>query len=646
MKAAKLFLALIVVSSLVLAACGATPTPTPVVVTKVETKVVVQTQIVEKPVEKVVEKVVTATPVPPTPVPTKPPAKLADTVVLALQQEPDTMHPLIGAMMARSIIASAFQIGCMGQNEKVEWIPLGCETVPTLENGGAKFVGEGVDKHLEVTYKIKAGWRWTDGTPVTTKDVLSYYKLVMDPEMEVAGRSTTEKIFDIKVIDASSWTAVFMSEKQAKAAAAGTLTGYVNFAKFKDDYVQSGYADQKGAVVDPVYWYAGAGWQPAHIVDKTPAKDQAKSEYARKPLGDGPYVVKEWKQGQELVLELSDKPFLLGTPKVKTIVWRFISETAGVIAALQKGEIDAVTGTGGLTVASAPDLDKIEAAGLYKVLYEPGYQWEHIDINTTKFPLDDIKVRKALYHATDRQTLVNRLYFGKQKTTDLPVPPGLSWAYSTDYVKYPFDVAKAKALLTEAGWDCKALPCTKKVGADTKTADINLMTTDRADRQALAQVIQAQWKAVNFGVNIQFLYGRGLFATCSAGGPLSCRTFDAAIYTWITGDDPGHIGQYDCAGIPTKENNWSGQNYPGWCNKKADELLAKNELDPEISLSIPKRKPVLAEFYKIWTDEIPVIPLFSNTRVYVIRAGWKNWKAGPTQYAADAWNVWEWEVSK
>ena len=82
------------------------------------------------------------------------------------------------------------------------------------------------------------------------------------------------------------------------------------------------------------------------------------------------------------------------------------------------------------------------------------------------------------------------------------------------------------------------------------------MTTDRADRQKLAQVIQSMWKAVNVGVNLQFLYGRGLFATCSAGGPLYCRTFDAAIYTWVGGDDPSFMGLYNCAGIPTKENNW------------------------------------------------------------------------------------------
>jgi peptide/nickel transport system substrate-binding protein len=604
-------------------------------------------------VEKTVEKVVTATPIPPTAAPPKAAEKPTDTVVLALQQEPDTLHPLVGSMMARTIANSVSNMGCMGQNEKAEWIPVGCEQVPTLENGGAKWVGEGADKHLEVTYKIKKGWRWTDGTPVTSKDVIYSWQLQMDPEFEIAARDAIEKLYDIVAVDDSTFTAKFMSQAQAKEAAAGTLKGNVAFDKFKDDYKAAGYDQQAGAVVDPVYWnigWAAGQWLPAHILSKTPAKDQAKADWARKPVFDGPYVVKEWKAGQELVWEKSDKPFPLGDAKVKTIIFRFFAETAAVISALQKGEIDAVTGTGGLTVASAPDLDKIEAAGIYKVLYQPGYQWEHIDINTTKFPLDDVKVRQALYYATDKKQLVDKLYFGKQGTTDLPVPPGLSWAYTDTYNKYPFDKAKAQALLKEAGWDCKALPCTKTVkegGKDVvKNLEITLMTTDRADRQSLAQVIQSQWKALNVGVNIQFLYGRGLFATCTAGGPLNCRTFDAAIYTWITGDDPNFGGLYDCAGIGTKENNWSGQNYPGWCNKAADEAIAKAEKDADISLSREKRKPFYDTFFKEWTKDVPVIPLFSNTRVYVVRTGWKNWKAGPTQYSADGWNAYEWEVSK
>jgi len=650
-KTIKLVVALVVIASVVLSACGATPTATPVkvvetkVVTVKETQVVVQTQVVEK--EKIVEKVVTATPVPPTPVPTKPPTKAADTAVLALQQEPDTMHPLVGSMMARTIALSFIAVGCMGQNEKAEWVPLGCETVPTIDNGGAKWVGEGADKHLEVTYKIKKGWRWTDGTPVTSKDVLAWWKLYMDPEMEVASRVGMEKIYDIKAVDDNTVTVIWLSNNQAKAAEAGTLKGNVPFEKLVADYKDMEYSSTGQPVVDSVYW-SYIGWLPAHVITKTPAKDQAKSDYAKKPLGDGAYVLKEWKQGQEMVLELSDKAFPLGTPKIKTIVLRFFGDTKAIISALQKGEVDAVTSVAGLSPADSPDLDKIAAGGAYKVWYYTEYSWEHVDLNVQKFPLDDVKVRKALYYATDKKSIIDTLYYGKYAAAELPgaILKTNSQYYTDDYVKYSFDVAKAKALLVEAGWDCKALPCTKKVGDATKNLELSLITTDRADRQKLAQIVQSQWKAINVGVNLQFLYGRGLFQPCSAGGPLYCRTFDAAIYTWVGGDDPGFWGLYNCTGIPTKENNWSGQNNPGWCNKDADKGLNDAENNADFVVSVAKRKAAYAPFFKAWTEEVPVIPFFVNSVPVVARTGFTNYTCGPTQNAPCGWNSWTWELSK
>jgi peptide/nickel transport system substrate-binding protein len=630
----------LLVLSILLGACAQ-----PVVQEVVKTVVVTQ-EVMVAGTPQVQEVVITATPVPPTAVPPTAAPQAADTVVLALQQEPDTLHPDIGSMMARTIVNSAWQVGCMSQDEKAEWVNLGCDgDIPTVDNGGAVWVGEGTDKHLEVTHKIKDGWRWTDGTPVTTKDAIYEWKLIMDPAMEVPDRTQSEKIFDVVAVDDQTYKVLFMSEAQAKAAAAGTLTGNVDFASFKADYEANNYANQAGPVVDPVYWAVRVTWLPEHVLGTVPAAEQASVDWTTVP-GDGAYFLKEWKQGQEIVLEKSDKPFPLGDAKIKTVIFRFFAETAAVIAALQNGEIDAVTGTGGLTVANAPDLDKIEATGTYKMIYEPGYQWEHVDLNTTKFPFDDLKVRQAMYYAIDKQALVDKLYFGKQKTTDLPIPEGLSWAWTPNYTKYPYDPEKAKALLAEAGWDCSALPCTKEIDGVKKNLEFTLMTTDRADRQALAQVVQSQLKKVNMGVNLQFLYGRGLFATASQGGPLSARTFDAAIYTWITGDDPDHLGLYNCAAIPTEENGYSGQNYTGFCDARADELLQMNALDPEVSLSREKRKPVLEEFYKIWTDNVPVIPFFSNTRVYVARPGFVNFKPGPTQFAADGWNAWEWELSK
>jgi peptide/nickel transport system substrate-binding protein len=651
-KTIKFVFALLVIGSMVLSACGATPTPTPAptqtpVIVK-QTVVVAATPVTVVQTKEVqVQVIVTATPVPPTPVPTKAPEKAADTVTLALQQEPDTMHPGVGSMMARTIALAPIFVGCMGQNEKAEWIPLGCESVPTIDNGGAKWVGEGADKHLEVTYKIKKGWRWTDGTPVTTKDVLAWWKLNMDVDFEVASRVGYEKIYDYKVVDDNTVVAIWMSNNQAKAAEAGTLTGNVDFAKLKADYVENGYASTGQPVVDSVYW-TYIGWWPAHIVSKTPAKDQGKSDFAKKPVGDGPYVLKEWKAGQEMVLEVSDKPFPLGTPKIKTIVWRFFGETKAVIASLQKGEIDASTSVAGLTPSDSPDLDKIAAAGLYKVSYFNEYSWEHVDLNVQKFPLDDVKVRKALSYATDKKSIIDTLYYGKYTAAELPgaILATNSQFYTTEYTKYPYDVAKAKALLVEAGWDCKALPCTKKVDGVSKNLEISLITTDRADRQKLAQIVQAQWKAINVGVNLQFLYGRGLFQPCSAGGPLYCRTYDAAIYTWVGGDDPGFWGLYNCAGIGTKENSWSGQNNPGWCNKEADAAVNAAENNAEIVVSVAKRKAAYAPFFKAWTDEVPVIPFFVNAVPIVARTGFKNYTCGPTNAAPCGWNSWQWELTK
>ena len=121
-----------------------------------------------------------------------------------MQQEPDTLHPLFGSMIRQSSSALPSWWAAWARTRRPNGSPGLRRRVPTLENGGAVFVGEGADKHLEVTYKIRDGWRWTDGTPVTPADAIFYWKLTMDPNMEVAAaqpgsrRSTTSWPWMIK----------------------------------------------------------------------------------------------------------------------------------------------------------------------------------------------------------------------------------------------------------------------------------------------------------------------------------------------------------------------------------------------------------------------------------------------------------------
>ncbi|HEX9077286.1 MAG TPA: hypothetical protein VF932_15975, partial [Anaerolineae bacterium] len=171
-----------------------------------------------------------------------------------------------------------------------------------------------------------------------------------------------------------------------------------------------------------------------------------------------------------------------------------------------------------------------------------------------------------------------------------------------------------------------------------------LITTDRKDRQALAQVLQNQWKKANMGVNLQFLYGRGLFATCTSGtdAPLYCRNYQAAMYTWLSGDDPDQSSLYTCKSIPSKDNGWSGQNYPGVCDKKLDDLLIKGASDAEIAVSQTKRKPIYVDAQKAWLDLLPVLPLKANANVTVWSTHLKNATGVPTQ-RGETWNMYQWE---
>jgi peptide/nickel transport system substrate-binding protein len=254
-----------------------------------------------------------------------------------------------------------------------------------------------------------------------------------------------------------------------------------------------------------------------------------------------------------------------------------------------------------------------------------------------------------LWYAIDRDAINKAIFNGKKAITDLPLPKGLSWAYPPDseITTYAYNLDKAKQLLKDAGWDCSTNPCTKK-DKDGKTVklEFTFMTTDRQSRIDASQIIMNNWKKLNVGVNVQYLYGRGLFAVCSASGPLYCRTFDAAMYTFSTLDDATFYQLYACSAIPSKDNNWSGQNNPGWCNQKAVNALNNSENNPDVALSQEKRKPYLTTFFKEFTNDVPVIVLYGSSEPFPHRVGWKNFKAGPTSQSLFTWNSWEWEVSK
>jgi ABC-type transport system substrate-binding protein len=149
----------------------------------------------------------------------KPSGPVKDTIVISMGQMPDTLHPAIGSMQARSEGLMAVFTQPVRNDDRGEWVAIGLEQVPTIDNGGAKFVGDADDKHLEVTYKIRQGLKWQDGTPTTAKDIVYTWKLGMDPNFPATDRSRVAKVYSVEALDDRTAVAKYMSAKQARDAA-------------------------------------------------------------------------------------------------------------------------------------------------------------------------------------------------------------------------------------------------------------------------------------------------------------------------------------------------------------------------------------------------------------------------------------------
>ncbi len=558
----------------------------------------------------------------PTPTPTQ---TAAGRVVVVLGQQPDTLMPRLGSAMARAEVLGALHVEPVRADDKGSWVAMGVESVPTLENGGARWVGDGDDRHLEVTFKVRKGLKWHDGQPVTAADMRFHWSLVMNPKFGADDRTAEKKVNAVDVLDDQTAVYKYHSARQARDAAARGFMGLPP-DEFKD------WRDAKDPIVDALFMTVG-GFLPEHILGKLDPSAVG-SDFGRKPVLAGPYRFKEWVPDQTITLEaVPDHP--LGAPSIGTVVFRIMRDPSAQIAALQAGEVDVLTQVQGPDVDRAPELDRFQVQGSYKVYYVPGTPWEHLDFNLDNDHLRDKNVRKAIAHGVDRQQIVDKLLYGKTKVATSWVQPGLpSWAYSDDaVVKYPFDQAKAKALLADAGYSAGPDGILVKAG---KKLQLKLSTTDAALRRSIAQMVQQQLKAVGIGIEVEFLPGRALF---DQKGPLKTRQFDVALYTWLAQMNPDRSDYLHSKSVPSASNGYNGNNYMDYSNPRVDQLLVQGAS----LVSEKDRQPVYLEMQKIVTDDLPFLPLFQRVTPMVARASLRNFKPTPTT-TPETWNIYEWAL--
>lgn len=559
------------------------------------------------------------------------------TLVICMAQEPESLYYMGTNMFVATLVLEAGYRDGQGGNETggyddrdYDYQPVMFEKLPNIKDGDAKLTKVNVkagdtiekdgnvvkaDKDMELdqvsaTFKLRPNLKWSDGTPLKASDSVFAYKVGLDKE--------------------SGITTKFLRDRTASYVATDdrtvTWTGIPGF-------------------VYPLYNITFFEPLPEYILKDVAPKDIKSNAFARKPVSHGPFRVTNWVSGDRIELEKNPNYWRAseGLPKVDKVIYRFIPDTNQLTAQLIAGQCDIGT-QDGLNTDVIPFFDQAEKNGLLKPYYVAGTTWEHIDFNAnpSKAPkprpdfFSDVRVRQAVAYGTNRKEMVDKILFGKSKVMDVTVPND-HWSYPKDdsvITKYAFDTKKAEALLDEAGW-VKGADGIRAKGGQRFSVTIST-TAGNKPREAIMQIFQAQMKAIGIEVKLDFppstvLFGRGKDSDYLSGN------FDLLLYAWVAGPEPTLL-VYKCDQIPTKEVSYSGQNDTFWCNSDFDKAYS----GVFGNLDRATRVKFAADAFKIFSKELPALPLYQRINVYATNPRVLGFKPNPS--ADELWNIEELDV--
>lgn len=521
--------------------------------------------------------------------------KSNDELVIGLSQEFENLNPLIMTMMATNYMYALVGRTLVYMDADGKWKPQLAKSIPTLENGGAKKIKVDGKETIQAVWEIKETAKWSDGTPVTCGDFEFSIQVASSPNVSVAAKENFTQVSKVEIDKANPKKCTF------------------TYDKLRWNFNQMGQ------------FYPLPKHLEASVFNKWSGKKEGyetNSNYSKAPtlkgLYNGPYQISEVKLGSHVAF--TTNPHFYGdSPKIKKIVIKIIPNTSTLEANLRSGTIDAISSLG-LTFDQALSFEKkVKADKMpFEVQYRPSLTYEHIDLDTQNPILKDVRVRKALVHAINREDLVKALFEGRQQAAIhlfAPIDPWYS-ADPTKVVLYPYSRREAARLLDEAGWKLGSDGIRTKGG---QRLSLPFMTTaGNKTRETVQTYLQNQWKSVGVEVVIKNEPARVFF-----GETTKKRAFGAmAMYAWISSPESSLKEQFACSEIPTEKNGWSGQNYTAWCNKKVDELAEKINAE----FNDKKRAGLAHQFLKLYTDEVPVIPLYYRADIAVNPTSLKNLK--------------------
>ncbi len=527
---------------------------------------------------------------------------------VATSSEFETLNPVTAQSAGAAYILNMYTRTLVKVDADWKYVCGLCTVMPTLGNGRAKLVTAAGKKTLHVTWTLKPGLKWGDGQPLTAADFRLAWEIGRSPDVSVGAKEAYTRIASIT-----------LDPKDPQTFVAVYTDAPADFYHMTLD----GFGAPVPSHIEGAAWAKGSkNYEKNSAYDRTPTNPG---------LASGPYVMAEVQPGSHVVLRRN--PHFFGQrPAIDKIVYKIISNTQAMQAALMTGEID-MTSESGMGLDQALAFEKrvaADPAGKYKVLFADSLVFTKIDFNLRNPVLQDVRVRQAMVHAINRTAMGQALFGGKVKVTNSYVS-ALEPAYTADVKDYPYDKARAAKLLDAAGWVVGAGGLRYKDGVPLKVEGRGIGGNKQTE--LLEQFVQSELKQVGIGMTIKNEPARLFFGETLRKGDFPGLAF----FAWVSPPDETPRSIFHSSQIPAAANNYSGQNSGGWSSPKADALLdaMAGEFDPA------KRQALAADLQRTYADELPTIPLFFRPYAVVVPKTLKNFRivghTGMSSSEIEAW---------
>lgn len=487
--------------------------------------------------------------------------KQGGTLVVRLHAEPPSLDKITDSdlvttwMLERKVLESMAELDA-DKHPEYPLKPLLAESWTISEDG------------LTFTFKLKKGVTWHDGKPFTGQDVVATVKKILDPNVRAMHlRNYFEELESIATAPGDDYTVV---------------------AKYRKRY----FLAFRSLATLPIY--------PKHVLDV--AGNMLNHAIHRAPVGTGPFRFKEWDAANKRIVFERFGGYWGRKAYLDRLVYRLVEDPNVAFQLLQRGEFDVYTNLlPSQWVKEMPEVESLRTGYRRVKFFDPNYSW--IGWNTKRPYFQDARVRLAMTHLLDRDGMLRNFLLGISRPTTCHFYAESSNC-DASLAPRPYDPAKAKALLDEAGWkDSDGDGLRDKDGVPFKVTF--LITSSSNFLGKLAPYMQQELKKAGIALEIKkvewALYTQKLRE----------HDFDICSLLWGNNDvvdDPFQIWH--------SSQEKEGSNYISFADPEADALIEKARLEMDDA----KRSELYRGLGRILYDKNPYTFLYNRPSLDAVRA--------------------------